>query len=277
MEYCGKSLDGFAYAFSSLLRTNGADADLLPGLDCLSFRSFAFSGGGAVKDWFRPAAEWRFYLPVLAGNLGCADALEVWSSQDVPPDVFQAWTMVGETSYPGRRVTARDKFYSGTPPFFLCRRAPGRHGVMICDPMGAPCGLAGEDELRAALRRSDGFLASFREPPAICVASAGTVLDRALAWRRDCGQVITAKDFPFAELYRGGAREEISLRYGLMNFHVQTDKTIRFFSNAGLLSASVSGRLMRMLPELSDVWKSSRFELLYQLDETLWTALEKAR
>lgn len=277
MKYCGKSLDGFEYAFSSLLEANGVDVDSLPSLDCLSFRSFAFSGGGNVRDWFRPAAEWRFYLPMLAENLGCADALEVRSSHDTSPDTFQIWTLVGEVSYPGQRVSVKSTFYSGTPPFFLCRRFSGRDEVMVCDPAGGSCDLVNGNELCAGLRRSDGFLASFHEPLAVRVTPIKAILDQALAWRETCGQNIAAKDFPFAERYHGGTQEQISLRYGLMNGHVQMDKTIRFFTNAGLLSGPVSGRLMQMLASLPDVWKNGRFELLHQLDETLWAALEKER
>ena len=62
-----------------------------------------------------------------------------------------------------------------------------------------------------------------------------------------------------------------------MNGCVQMDKTIRFFANAGFLPAPVLERLMQMLTSLSDVWKNGRFEVLHQLDETLWAALEKAR
>lgn len=277
MEYWGKSLDGFEYAFSSLLGANGVDVDSLPSLDCLSFRSFAFSGSGDVRDWFRPVAEWRFYLPVLAENLGCTDALEVQSAQDTPPDTFQIWTLVGEVSYPGQRVSVQSKFYSGTPPFFLCRRFSGRDEVMVCDPARGSCDLVNGDELRAGLRRSDGFLASFHEPPAVHVAPMETILGQALAWRETCGQSIAAKDFPFAECYHGGTQEQISLRYGLMNGQVQMDKTIRFFTNAGLLPAPVLRSLTQMLTSLPDVWKNGRFELLHQLDETLWGVLEKER
>lgn len=277
VEYGGKSLDGFEYAFSALLRANGVDTDPLPSLDCLSFRSFAFRGDGTVRDWFRPVAEWRFYLPVLAENLDCLNSLEVRSSQDILPDTFQTWTLVGEAPYPDQRMCLRRKFYNGIPPFFLCRALQGRDEVMVCDPMGVPCELVEWDELCAELRRSDGFLASFREPPSIRVTPPEVLLDHALAWRRRCGPNIAAADFPFAELYHGGTREQISLRYGLMNCHVQMDKTARFFSNAGLLSASVSEHLMRMLSELPNAWKDNRFELLHQLDKMLWTALAEAR
>lgn len=277
VEYCGKSLDGFEYAFSSLLLANGVNADPLPSLDCLSFRSFAFSGSGNVRDWFRPTAEWRFYLPTLAENLGCVDMLEVRSSQDTPPDAFPIWTLVGEAPYPGQRTSVRSKFYSGTPPFLLCKRVPGRGEVIVCDPMGGSFDLVEEDALLARLRRSHGFLASFHEPPTVHVAPMEAVLDQALTWREACGQGIAAKDFPFAEHYHGSTQEQISLHYGLMNGCVQMDKTIRFFANAGFLPAPVLERLMQMLTRLSDVWKNGRFELLHQLDETLWAALEKAR
>lgn len=275
MEYRGKSLDGFEYAFSSLLRANGAEADRLPSLDCLSLRNAALSGGESVRDWFRPAAEWRFYLPALAGNLGCADTLEVRSAQDAPQDAFPIWTLVGEASYPGRRVSVQSKFYSGAPPFFLCKRI--RDEVMVCDPMGGPLELVEGDALLAELRRSRGFLASFHEPPEIRAAPAEAVLDQALAWRRAHGRGIAAKDFPFAERYHGGAREQVSLRYGLMNGWVQMDKAIRFFANAGFLPAPVVERLAQMLAGFSGIWEHGRFEILQQLDEMLWTALEKAR
>lgn len=275
MEYCGKSMDGFEYAFSSLLKANGVDADCLPSLDCLSFRSFAFHGGEDIKDWFRPAAEWRFYLPMLAQNLGFANALEVRSSQTALPDTFQVWTLVGEASCSGQRASVRSKFYRGAPPFFLCKSIPEESAVLVCNPADGSFDLLDGEELCAELRQSDGFLASFHELPAVHVAPMGAILNQALVWRKSCSQVITANDFPFAERYHGNTREQISLHYGLMNGCVQIEKTIRFFVKAGYLSSPIWEQLMQMLASLPDIWKNGRFELLHQLDETLWTALRK--
>jgi hypothetical protein len=274
VEYCGKSLDGFEYAFSSLLRANGVDVERLPSLDCLSFRSFAFSGSGSVRDWFRPVAEWRFYVPMLAANLGCTDTLELQSAPDASPNAFRVWTLAGEVPYPGQRVTVRSTFYSGTPPFFLCKRILEGE-LMICDPLDGSCDLVAEDALYTALKRSDGYLASFHQPPDIHTASAEAVLDRALAWRATGGVGVAAEDFPFVERWHGGPREQISLRYGLMNGAVQMSKTVRFFTDAGLLGRPAAERLTQMLMDVPDIWKNGRFALLHQLDETLWTALRK--
>ena len=148
---------------------------------------------------------------------------------------------------------------------------------MVCNPEGGSFDLVEEDELRAGLKRSDGFLAWFREPPILHVASAEEILDRALAWRKTCSQSVTAEDFSFAERYHGSLQEQISLHYGLMNGHVQMEKTIQFFKSAGLLPGPVCERLLQMLAGLPEVWRNGRYDLLHQLDETLWTALEKAR
>ena len=127
---------------------------------------------------------------------------------------------------------------------------------MICDPLDGSCDLVAEDALYTALKRSDGYLASFHQPPDIHTASAEAVLDRALAWRATGGVGVAAEDFPFVERWHGGPREQISLRYGLMNGAVQMSKTVRFFTDAGLLGRPAAERLTQMLMDVPDIWKN---------------------
>ena len=66
MEYCGKSLDGFEYAFSSLLRANGVDVERLPSLDCLSFQR---------KRKRQGLVPSRGGVAVLCADVGCKPGL----------------------------------------------------------------------------------------------------------------------------------------------------------------------------------------------------------
>lgn len=274
-NYCGKTLDNFDYAFSSLLMAHGVDVRALPSLDCLSFRSFAFAGGDAAAEWFRPLAPWRFYLTRLADTLGCKDVLAVWPAQAVSPGSLPAdrWTLVGEAGSLGLEENIQSRLYQGAPPFFLCRPAAERGGFLICNPLGAPCTIYGAKALEAALHCGDGFAVTFTSPPVVRIPAPRSVLDEALAWRKTCGQGGAAGSFPFEAHYGGSRQEQLALRYGTMNFQLQMDKTIRYFFHAGLLERPVLAELGTMLQELPEFWRECCFDLIRRLDRTLWNAL----
>lgn len=275
MNYIGKSLDSFDYAFRGLLEASGSGS--LPEIspDCLNFRAFSFSFTNNIRECFRPAIEWKEYMEKLRRNLGIGDELTVKSCKAFSMKEFpeNTWVLLGEFPHCWGIETVQNKFYSGCPAYYLCRKHNNTE-YLICDPLAIPVQIVTKDDIRAKIEAACGFIAYFNWTPKFNIINPRDMIADAVGWRnKNPGLWLKNQGTVTAKAFKIRESEKYALRYGLMNYQVQVSKVIEFAESEGCLGTTDYQKLLNMLYQLPDIPKTNGYSIISELDSVLWKKL----
>lgn len=278
-NYMGKCLDSFSYAFSALLELYGIKIEEFPDFDILSFRSFMFKYSQNVAEWFTPSIAWPIYMPMLMNNIRSIDSIIVCSAEDYLrcKHCFKEWVLIGETINPVQMKSVQNQFYTGSPSFFLCKHMEDNK-YMICDPLGDPCSIIEEENLFLSMQYSEGFTAYIEAPVNLNVLPAEVILKKAIIWRNQNQMFNIAKHAEECNyIYQGKTKEKIALKYGLMNYQIQTEKNLNYLLNVGMIDNLIYKETRSLLQHINDIGTTCDFYLISKIEDCLWSALEERR
>ena len=279
MKYIGKSLDGFSYAIKSLLDVNSVDVADVCDPDCLSLRAFSFLVDGDASQWFRTAFSWECYMGALCHNLGLEGWLKVCELNAFfeQGDFFDRWFLVGEVADLAPMHIARNLFYRVSGGFYLCKMADCGDAV-LCDPIGSPCRFLDFEMLRKKALVSKGFSAWIEHGcgPVVRIADSHSIVKQFLTWRYGHPELLLRNQLEnLKEKYSGGGREVYSMRYAITNFQIQFKKAVEFFYHFGMIESDLYEKLYDKLNHLLLLRNKENFYLISEVDEMLWSRLEK--
>ena len=283
MIYQGKVFDGFEYVIRSLIQldgSSGSDHVLLRNFDCLSFRCFAFQINDDIRKWFAPAARWPFYMERLQFNSGLSRKLRfepAGSFRQLSETRKNQCFLVGEAPNPSAQASVKKALYSGNPDFYLCKNnQDGR--FRVCNPQGSPLSLVERDFLIETICDSNGFVAWLEEGKILEARSPENILQEALKWRRDNPDICLFNQIPGRLKYlKGGVREMTALRYGLINYQMQANKTINYFYKNGLITENDYRMLNNQVMELLCRDNVKALQNASEMDYTLWVKIPEGR
>lgn len=275
MNYRGKSLDGFEYAFCSLLDASGAGP--LPKIapDCMSFRALAFSFTENLEECFQPAIGWREYMENLGRYLGVRDALtlegcDVFFMERFPKDT---WVMFGEFPHCWGIESIQNKVYRGCPAYYLCRKY-SETGYLVCDPIASPVQMVTKEEIQAKMESGCGFVAYFNRIPKLRITSPQNIIADAVEWRKDNpGLWLEKRECLIEKACKSRGSRKYAFSYGLMNYQIQAGKAIEFAGSAGCFGRADHQKLLEMLYRLPTVPKTGSYSVIGELDSAIWEKL----
>ena len=275
MNYCGKYMEDFAYSFCSFLEINGGNIAELPDIDCLSLRSMFFSLGCDISKWFRTAITWQEYMTHIKLNMGYRESLCIETAKEYADNIERIydWVFLGDVPayYPIDIV--QEKFYNRTVVNYLFKNM-GSYFI-ISDALGSPYRIIQRKEFKSYLENNNGFVAFFKDKPKQKIASAQNIVLLARQYiQKHPEYLLKNQEMYFRNYYYGGVREQISLRYGLMNYQLQMNKTIRYFSDAGLLCDSTRREIESKLIATTSVIDSLDYSIISEIEDLLWNSLE---
>lgn len=275
MNYIGKSLDSFAYAFRGLLDASGIGPLTETSLDCLSFRALAFSFTDNIEECFRPAIEWKEYMEKLIWYLGIGDDLAVESCNAFSMEKFpeNTWVLLGEFPHCWEIETVQNKFYSGCPAYYLCRKY-NETEYLICDPFAIPVQIVTKDDILAKMEAVCGFIAYFNRIPKFNIINPRDVIADAVAWRNENpGMWLENQEALTEKAFKIRGSRKYALSYGLMNYQIQVSKVIAFARSAGCFGTADHQKLLAMLYRLPDIPETSGYSIIGELDSAIWKKL----
>lgn len=272
MSYCGKSIDGFDYAFRALLIANGCNELPEISFDCISFRSFAFSVTDKINNCFSPSIKWEEYFRNLIKYLGLEKVLWVEKLSDFSLEHFpeDKWVLLGESPVLLENESLQRIYYSGCPSYILCRVLHGKIFLMSNASM-IPAQYVSRDQLQKVIDSGKGFAAYFKYPPELILKDLNMILWDAVEWRDNnpgfClrNHSSSIDDFQFSK-----GKNKYSLQYGIMNYQLQVNKTLEFAHRYGFVDSIQYRELLEKLRNLPDVIDKNQYSLIYELDTELW-------
>lgn len=277
MNYIGKSFDSFDYAFRGLLEASGVDP--LPELspDCMSFRAFAFSFTDNIGECFRPAIKWKEYMEKLGWYLGIGDELTVEGCKAFPMEKFpeNTWMLLGEFPHCWGIETVQNKFYSGCPAYYLCRKYSETE-YLICDPLAIPMQIVTKDDIRAKMETVCGFVAYFNWIPKFNIVNPRDMIADAVEWRNENPGIWLENQETLTDkvsMIKIRGSEKYAFTYGLMNYQIQVSKVIEFAVSAGCLGTADYHKLLDMLYRLPDILETRDYSIISELDSAIWEKL----
>lgn len=276
MNYIGKSLDSFDYAFHGLFEASGAGS--LPELspDCMSFRALAFSFTENIGECFRPVIEWKEYMEKLISYLGIRDELTVESCKTFSMENFpeNTWVLLGEFPHFWGIETIQNKFYNGCPAYYLCRKH-NETEYLICDPLLIPVQIVTKDDIRAKMEAACGFIAYFNWIPRFNIVNPRDIIADAVEWRNENPDMWLENQQSLTEkVFKVRGSEKYALSYGLMNYQIQVSKVIEFARSTGCFGTADHQKLLDMLYQLLDVPETSNYSIISELDSAIWKKLD---
>lgn len=275
MNYIGKSLDSFDYAFRGLLEASGTSSLPEISLDCMSFRAMAFSFTDNIGECFRPAIEWKEYMEKLSWYLGIGDELTVESCKAFSMEKFpeNTWVLLGEFPHCWGIETVQNKFYSGCPAYYLCRKY-NETEYLICDPLAIPVQIVMKDDIRAKMEAVCGFIAYFNWIPKFNIINPRDMIADAVEWRiENPGMWLENQEALTEKALKIRGSGKYALSYGLMNYQIQVSKVIEFAGSAGCLGTADHQKLLDMLYQLTDIPETSGYSIISELDSAIWKKL----
>lgn len=279
MKYIGKSLDSFEYAFRGLLEASGTGLPPEISLDCMSFRALAFSFTDNIRECFQPAIEWKEYMEKLSCHLGIGDELTVESCKSFSLEKFpeNTWVLFGEFQHSWGIETIQNKFYSGCPAYYLCRKH-NETEYLICDPLAIPVQIVMKDDIRAKMEATCGFIAFFNWRPKLSIINPRDIISNAVEWRNENPRMWLENQVALIEnAFKIGGSGTLSLKYGLINYQVQVSKVIEFAGSAGCLAVANYQRFLDMLYQLPDIPEARGYSLISELESEIWEKMDKIK
>ena len=108
--------------------------------------------------------------------------------------------------------------------------------------------------------------------------SPENILQEALKWRRDNPDICLFNQIPGRLKYlKGGVREMTALRYGLINYQMQANKTINYFYKNGLITENDYRMLNNQVMELLCRDNVKALQNASEMDYTLWVKIPEGR
>lgn len=265
----------FDKRFRGLLEAGGIGS--LPEIspDCMSFRAFAFSFTDNIGECFRPAIEWKEYMEKLSWYLGIGDELTVESCKAFSMEKFpeNTWVLFGEFPHCWGIETVQNKFYSGYPAYYLCRKH-NETEYLICNPLAILVQIATKYDIRAKMETACGFIAYFNRTPKLNIINPRDVIADAVEWRNEnLGMWLENQESLTEKAFRLKRSEKCALSYGLINYQVQVSKVIEFAGSVGCLGRTDHQILLDMLYRLSDILETGGYSIISELDSAIWTKL----
>lgn len=214
--YCGKSIDTFERALNALIRTCGGSS--IEDADCISLRCFAFRFSGEVKEWFMPLIPdedaARRISSYVSGGI-----LEVCKPEDIRLRNHECFMLAGKSPI-FTQYDLRELFYSGAKYYALCRKKAGL--VLINDMTQNYSDYVEPDELEGWLNSECEYVLRIHGKPELLSPSFMDVIKDAYHLRLCSAPIVMPKPL--------NRQEEIALSLGLMNYQIQTCKTLRYLA-----------------------------------------------
>lgn len=275
MSYCGKSIDGFDYAFRALLIANGCYELPEISFDCISYRSFAFSVTDKINNCFSPAIKWEEYFKNLIKYLSFEKVLWVENLSEFSLEHFpkDKWVLFGESPVVLENENLQRIYYSGCPSFILCKAIHGK-GFLMSNASMIPAQFVSRNQLQKVIDSGSGFVAYFKYPPELVLKDLKTILWDAVEWRNNNPELCLRNhssyidDFQFSK-----GKSKYSIQYGIMNYQLQVNKTLEFAHQIGFVNSMQYREMLEKLWNLSDVIEKHQYSLIYELDTELWNCL----
>lgn len=228
MMFTGKHGDTFEMAFAQLLAC--ANQKKNPWVDCAALRCFGFRADGGMEVWFQPLIS----LPDAAAALSEALAVKLHCERvkepfRVPENSFMLGPLTDGIAVP----ELRDSYYHGNGRFLLVKKTQAEQ-VEVFDPRGFDGLLLPYGELERRLPLQGAFclwLCGVDESR----VSAGPeeLLYRGLEYHDN----VTSEELCELERVRSNyvanSRNEIALRYGILNMVQQLDKVFSLAEACG--------------------------------------------
>lgn len=236
MTFTGKHGDTFEAAFTQLLVCIGRTH--IPWIDCAGLRCFGFQADGSMETWFQPYGS----LPDTVAALSDALAVKLHSQREQAGKGFRFpngcdAVLIGPLLDGAAVSELQDSYYHGNGRFLVVKKA-SEEQVEIFDPRGFDGLLVPYDKLELPVSAQGAFSLwlSACESPRM-VLSPEELLRRGLAYHDSiAGEELCSLERACGR-YTANARNELTLRYGVLNMLQQLDKVFSLAETCGWKTA----------------------------------------
>lgn len=271
LYYRGKKIDTFALAINQMLEFAGLPtADFI---DCVGCRSFGYRFSGNVREWFRPAVTPEKAVLRIAEEFEipfkCVKAKVVNREKEL-----QSGAVLGPLRQGIAVQGIQEYYYMGEGVYLFVKEAEeGRY--QIFDPRGFPGLLVSLEDLGRLIGGEECHMffceqavRHMRVPDRQRIVKAGMELHERIADKEN----LEAENA--VSCLTGGLGEQLSYKYAVQNFLLQTDEIFRLISEENMLDARTKRTYVQMKQKFYDISENGGMKELPVMLREIWRLLK---